>query len=221
MKNKIFKIFGAAVAVFILLSSITPVYGIQNEKNLGTTKNGKNSNLEDEIFVQPNIVITKAKLPMLKKTLQKIEDPLYKELTQKIIEKIEAKGIVKSTDIKDILIDLNMLSTDVYFGNLEGNACCNSGAGGFPFIPSILILRGAWWLGPALFVSWYADTGGWASGRIDFTIAGHHIDYQHKGLALFLPFVLWLYSTGFDPQYGVPGSSMSIIGWAMLIFITT
>jgi hypothetical protein len=132
-KNKIF--LGAILIVFLIVSSTTAMSTQPTKK----AHKAIEENEDNEIYVQPGVFLTKMKLPKLKEAYEKIEDPEFKLIVEKIIEKLEqgSKKVLTSKDIKNILVDLGLFNFDVYVGLVAGHAGGMSCACGFPFIPAI------------------------------------------------------------------------------------
>ena len=201
-------LFGAAVVALLMVSSATAINMNKTENNNESLEN-KNSTNDNEIYVDPNIKLTKAQLPKLKQAYEKIEDPEYKELTLKIIQKLETQEIVKSDDLKDILIELNMQNTEIHTGKIVGSACCYSHMIGFPVIPLFMF-----WIGPGLFIQWSADGD---EININIGALSHHITGKHHGFAL--AFVGFWHSCWWGSPFP-EGEEFSVFGWSPLIVVT-
>lgn len=165
------------------------------------------------IYVDKNIFLTKINLQSLKRAVTQIQDQEYKKLTQKIIDELEKKGQINSYNIKNILIELGMYSTDVYFGfintYIEGGMIIFS-------IPIVYMPLGAqqwlqFWIGPGVSLFW--DINSVFSGF--FKINKQTINVYNKGIAL-VPIGLW-FKIG-DPQNNI--MYLSISAFSPLIFIT-
>jgi len=162
---------------------------------------------EDGIYVDPNIRLTKIVLPKFKQVLGEITDPQYKEIIQRITKIIETKRYANSNDIKNILIELGMTTTDVYRGWISGGDYVWGSAAAPKFFP----LGSIWWIGRETYLAWGAE------GNPDFMIAGNHITYKHH--AQVFPNFFGMWSTGItslDPFR----SQCCINGWGSLIFVT-
>ena len=210
-KNIIF--LGAIVIVFSMVSSTTAMIA-QPTKN---AYNVTNENGDNEIYVQPGVILTKMKLPKLKDAYEKIEDQEFKLVVEKIIEKLEQESIklLTSKDIKNILVDLGLLNYDAYVGLVAGSGAGYCSAGGFPLIPLPFIFKGCLWIGPGLFVSWNAEKC--LNNLFDFTVGGQAINYDHHGLAL-LNIGYWSSQMVFDAN-GFPGTGCNILVFSPLILI--
>jgi len=222
-KKRIMMLFGVAIIALLMVSSANAI-NINKIKNNNEALENKNSTNDNEIYVDPNIKLTKNLLPKLKQAYEKIEDPGYKELTKRIIQKIETQEIVKENDLKEILIELNMQNTEIYAGKITGSAKWASAAISIPFL-ILPISQGStvFWLGPAPFLSWNAAMMGppYTNEHIDFTIGiqGKHITEEHSGFAL-LFLGIWSSSTFIDMVQGSLGMSCFIAGWSPFILIT-
>jgi len=215
-KKNIVIVFGAVIITLLMVSSATAV-NLSHIRNIREIRENKVINNEKEVYIDPNIKLTKRYLPKLKMALDKIDKPKYKELTQKIIQTIEKKGIVRSNDLKDILIELNMENTEVYSGKINGYACCLSAAISFPgYLPGIFLF----YFGPTVFLFWTAYTSGCENDEIDFTIGvlGHHITEEHSGFALAFFGYHFTYIGGTWPTS--PASWVDILGLSPVIFIS-
>ena len=213
MKKKRFVlVFGAIIITLLMISSATAI-NINQIKNIKEKLIQKNTEIEKEIYIDPNIELTNKQLPRLKLAVEKIEKPEYKELTQKIIQTIENKGIVKSGDLKNILVELNMQNTEIYSGKIIGHGEWGCSCFGFPG----LLLHG--WIGPGFWVNWnahYHEPG----DIIDFTVGtlNHHITEEHWGGGI--PFIgFWRSFYRLDEQGNPRHFSCKIFGWSPLIII--
>lgn len=133
-----------------------------------------------EVYIDPNIRLTRKHLPLLKIGNVMIDDLQIKEFTQKVIEVIESEGIANSGDIEEIMNDLDL---DTKIKGIYFRCRLYSGGGGsadaygiLPFVISMLPSTFSFdsYLGQALFVDW-------SSSRAFTYINGeerHHKDHQ-------------------------------------------
>jgi len=206
------------VAFFlIILGNLNCGIGITNSnENEFIVEQNKTENIDD-VNIDPNIRLTKSMLPRLKLAVEKIDNPIDKKLVDRIIQTLENKGVVYSEDIKNILNEINSDYKNVYwFSVVSGGSAGLSWCSSFPMLPSLFILKGAFWIGPALFLSWNADS--WPSNNNFIYVKGNLISEDHRGFAL-LPVGAWASTMGFDPS-GKPGTGCTISAFSPLIFIS-
>ena len=95
MKKKIGAIL-CLMCVGLLLLPATSAIGISKAGEI----NDASTNIS---FVSSGIHLTKAKLPLLKKAVQNIDNPTVQQLLQEIIDVLSKKNIVTSIDIQHII----------------------------------------------------------------------------------------------------------------------
>jgi len=219
-KKRIVLIFGAIILTLLMISTATAVNITQTQNIKEITKKTEDKETKKEMYIDPNIKITKKDLLKLKVIAKTIKDQRYKELTKNIIQTIEKKGTLYSNDIRVILNDLNMLNTEVYSGPINGIAQCASLMVG---IPGTIIGLGNW-IGPGLFVAWQAyEQGNHYTkdyDKVDFTFGwqGKHITENHDGFAITF---IGIWSNALFPisYYNYYCSSINILGLSQIIFI--
>jgi hypothetical protein len=112
-KKKYWLVLGAVVAVVLMVSSASAVSVVQSHY--------KNNNVKDKPYVDPNICLTKKQLPLLKKAVTEIRDPTDQKIVRSIIDAIEEKGIVRQSEIKEIVSNLNANILGIHCGFVHGN----------------------------------------------------------------------------------------------------
>lgn len=117
-KKKYWLVFGAATISILMMSSVSAVSVIQSHY--------KNDNVKEKPYIDPNICMTKKQLPILKKAVTEIKNPTNQKIVQSIIDTIEKKGMVRQSEITEIVsnLDANILGIHCGFvhGNGEGDA---------------------------------------------------------------------------------------------------
>jgi len=212
------KIITLLLTITISLTIITNATAI-NITQKQTTKNNNKQNNKKIPYVDPKIHLTKTQLPKLKRALEKIEEPEYKQITQKIIKIIETKGIVESYDIKNILVELKMLNTEIYSGMITGGAGYDCTLHSFPliFIPCFPPIWG--WLGLAVYLRWKcAPNPQFDNNYMNLKINGVQLKGWHNGFAL-SPVGAWV---GQQVIYSKmrSGSTLTINAFSPFIMIT-
>ncbi len=216
MGGKYVLIFSAIFVAFLMVSSATAVNFMQSNKEMGYLENNYYE-VNDEIYVDPNIYLAKAELKSLYGVINKVNDPEYKHITIEIIKVIEAKGFADSKDIKKIIENSDTGVTKVYGLSRIKTTEASDGAAScilaFPLITIIL-----WDLGLhrpgilprlgsiALYTYSDSEESGW-----HLTINGNSVN---KGDGLIIGFIGFLRSFG-DP---FSGWLFYINGLALLIF---
>jgi len=228
-KNRIVSIFGAVIITLLITSSATalnittshkiskhPASEIANKLPMETINDIENKKPEnkDKIYVDPDIKITKNRLPRLRKLLKKIDESDNKKIISKIIETIETKGELRADDMKNILIKLDMTDKSVYSGFVNGYACCSSVATGLPFLPGG---GGVFWMGPGLWCGWIAMENSCCINEIDFTIGGDEWNREHVGDA-YLFIGIWSFAGTF--QDGILVTICNVDLWSPLIIVS-
>lgn len=209
-------IISAVFVAFLMVSSATAVNFIQSNKIKGSLENN-NYEVNDEIYVDPNIYLAKADLVSLYGVINKVNDPEYKQISLEIIKLIETKGFADSEDIKKIIENSDTGVTKVYGPSRIKTTEASDGAAScifaFPLITIIL-----WDLGlhrPGIL----PRVGSIALYRYsDSEVSGWHLTINgksvNKGDGLIIGFV------GFLRRFGDPFSGwlFYINGFALLIF---
>lgn len=114
MKNRVVKIgsFWAVVISLLMISSATAINVVQS--NTTTTQ-------KKDVYVEPNICLTKKYLPVLKRSEKQLQDPEYKKIVQQIVSLLEKNGKVTSDDVKNIVDSSNADIKAVYaLGRING-----------------------------------------------------------------------------------------------------
>lgn len=146
MRNRFVKIgIGAVIIVLLMVSSATAINVVQSE----TTTTQKK-----DVYVDPNICLTKTQLSKLQQAVQFIDDPQDKAIVEQIIKTLQENGKVNSNDIKDIVHTLNINDRSFYFGslNVEGKYCPGKS---FPIhLIRYLLLAGLGTFGTMIIGSW-------------------------------------------------------------------
>jgi len=93
-------IFGAFFVVLVLFSNAT----VLSQEAIEKMEN--NFETENEVYIDPDIYLTRANLSMLKEALEYVENEDVYKLLEAIIQKIEEQGYVNNEDIKTIQEDL-------------------------------------------------------------------------------------------------------------------
>lgn len=210
--NKKNKILSISIVFLLLLCGLFT----QAPAKTITTENKK---IEKQPYVDPNIHLTKTLLPKLKQTIKNIENQQYKEVLQKIIEKLETKGTVESNDIKKILIELNMLNTEIYSGRITCSAGYDCTLYSFPlfFIPCFPPIWG--WLGPAFYSRWKcAPNPLFDNNYVNLKINDMQINRWHNGFAL-APTGAWTGQQVIYPGMRT-GSEIWFFAYCLFIMIT-
>ena len=203
----------------IIIVSIFLLAGFTSATELNVVNENSQTKLDtnNSLYIDPNIRLAKPMLTRLKLAVEKIDNPIDKKLVDRIIQTLENKGVVCSKDIKNILNDINSDYKNVYwFSIIEGNSAGMSWCSSFPMLLSLFILHGAFWIGPALFLSWDAESYPPNHNIVD--IKGNRISQDHKGFAL-LPIGFWSAGVGVD-QSGHPGTGFGIYAFSPLVFVS-
>jgi len=183
-KGKYVLVIGAVVVVLLMVSSACAVSVVQESKAKNATENDSN-----EIYIDPNIYLTRKHLPLLKRSIRELDDDLIsKELLQHIIDVIEIKGEINSNEIRDIIQYSDVELAGVHgpgfiFGHGPGTAW------GFPFTILRIAFRILTAPIPSLIMGWEADNsqGGHVppnSRDINVKLRSKVYDGNHRGFAI-------------------------------------
>ena len=142
-------VFEAVAIVLLMVSSATAVTMSQSNES---TKSGTTVG-SYESRVDPNIYLTKEKVPILIEELQYIDNPEVSALVKEIINTINEKGYVNSNDIKSIE---NKLGTHLIVGTGFVSA---GGSGRAVSVFPGFFLSQIFYAGPSVFVSWEGLSG--------------------------------------------------------------
>ena len=114
--------FGAVVVALLMVSSATAINVVQTNK-MKESFESESYDDKDDLYVDPNLHLTRNHLPILKRAIRNMEDDQYKEVVQRIIDLVERQGTVDSGDVRQIIDDTDARITRVHFsGFISGTA---------------------------------------------------------------------------------------------------
>lgn len=149
------KIIGILV-VMLMITTAFPVLGIMNDKhNESNLEQNELTEIEDETYIDPDILLTKKHLPLLKYIVGKCNHEKSDMLLTKIIDRIEQNGIVYSNDVKDIVKELDIGNIGIHFLNSMNGGPIRSGLfSGFLCFPGriLSVLFDSYYNGPSFFI---------------------------------------------------------------------
>lgn len=70
---------------------------------------------ENDVYIDPDIRLTRFHLPLLRSTIGKYNTEQYDFLLNEIVEGIKKDGLVDNKDLSEIIEDINPLIKDIYF----------------------------------------------------------------------------------------------------------
>lgn len=207
MKNnkKILIVLGSVVMVLLMVSSSTAVNAAQKNKV-------RNVMMDTGHIFNQNIYLTRTKLPLLKIAQKQMGDYEFKNSLSHIIETIETKGHIGSTEINNILGS----SGGIYSGKVDFYATFQGRVGGFPgaLIDRIIGI----YVGPWFYVTWGAKSGCFViSAEYGGLMGDSYNGVPHDGIA-FGGFGEWSYHYYDD---GVWNFDAEINGFSPLIIVST
>jgi len=174
-KKNYWLIFGAVVAVVILLSSNCVCSITQSSFAVDVSQTNKRAN--KEVNVDPNIHLTQKHLPLLKRSLMSINDPDFKMLVQGIIQLLNSNKKVDSSDILKILYNSGITKISFHTGFINGY-----GPGSTVCFPGLFFRI---YVGPTTFLAWNAFQHSSQQINIDVKINGfQRYTTEHEGVAL-------------------------------------
>jgi hypothetical protein len=158
MKNTKINQIILCIAIFVTaISSLQTAVGINAEY----ITVDKDNDYDYVTNIDSNIHLTSRHLPLFRKSLEHIDAPQIKELIQRIIQLLEVKGNVDSSNIEEIvnILNLNEKIKGIHFLCLlrSGGAGTAYSRGILPFIfESIFynLINDELYIGPAIFVEW-------------------------------------------------------------------
>ena len=127
MKKKGVTLFLAVITFLLMASNV-----------IGAGATVKNNIDEKSNYIDPNIHLTTAELSNLEETVQYVEDPVCKELMLNIMEVIKKNGDIGSSELEEILTEMEVFGMDIYKG------CIYGGAGNNAFIKGIPLVFAMW-----------------------------------------------------------------------------
>ncbi len=213
IRKKYGLIFGAVIVTVLLISSTTAINVVQ--------LNVKESN---DVYVDPNIHLTRKHLPLLIRTERQIEDLDYKKIVQEIIDVIKNNMKADSYDIQEIIEDYDLDVSEVYAPALitTGGSDC----AGFAFtipgglllmaVTSLLSFGGLYFqIGIGGIMSWEASKENSPHYGIHIEINGNSYTTSHEG------FSIGFFGTisGHVQQHPWDDDYFEMIGLALLVFI--
>ena len=152
------------------------------------------------------VLMTELDLPALEGAIEHIENEVFKDILEQIVEVIKEKGSVNSNDIEDILSNSNTGVTGVHIA-CDVYVCGWGRVFGFPgflrsFVPGVPYFNkgGVIW--------WYAD-----ADDLEIDIGGEKGYKGHSGVAV--PFWGVIINTNLDPE----DNRFEIIGASALVLI--
>ena len=157
MKKKTLMKIESILLLALVFATILPVAEATNIMIV----NNDNQTFDKDIYIDPNIFLTKAKLPLLKRSIKDIDNPNVKQFVQEVITTVNNKEYVNSNDIAEIAYNSNLRNIGIYTGWLE------SRGEGTAYIPRMIIrffreiltgypLQGTI-VGPAIISKWRAE----------------------------------------------------------------
>lgn len=154
-----------------MISSATAMNVVQSEAT---------TTLKKDVYVEPNIRLTRSNLPLLKRSLNQIKDLDYKYVLQQIIKVIKEKGIADSNSIREILLHSGTDIKDAYsackiYAESNGEAHCFPGlirSALFGFFSKGTILK------------WYGDNNYSPYDAIYVKINNKEYTTKHEGIAI-------------------------------------
>lgn len=183
MKNRVIRIgsLGTVIISLLMISSATAINVLQSDTATSMKKN---------VFIDPNIFLTKDQVSKLQQAVQFIDDSKDKAIVQQIIQTLQVKGKVDSDEIKDIVCKLNIYDRSFYAGFVAAHGGAGSVGGFPPHFLRLLIFSGVVTFGTIIIGSW--DVIGGTLNAPSCTINGCVIfnNQPNKGLAL-LGFGTW------------------------------
>ena len=209
MKNiKKFTIpFGAILITLFMISSVTAVVTIESKET-------ETQEEKTEAYINPNIHLTRAQLPILRRSVKNIDNTGVKTLVQTIINTIEDKGEVNSEDLKEIQKQLG-LNYSIHSGIIlsAGPGACYKFPG---FVPLSILMT---WPAIFSFCWWKGGNSGLRTATASFNggkLPYQYIEGPHDGYAIGLTGLCY---SGPEPLSGFP--YYSIQGVCILSIIVT
>ena len=169
---------GAVVIVLLLVSSATAI-------NTTQTKN-VNEAVDDEIYVDSDIHLTRVHLAQLKESYENLKNSEYsecKEVLHQIITSIEENGEVNSNNIRNIIGNSNIQATAIHGpGSIDAHS--NGAAYTIPFLRFRTLIGLLVCVGGIL--GWDAYNDGCMPGteHIEVTVGDTTYTNEHEGLAI-------------------------------------
>lgn len=177
-------ILWSGIAVFVVVVMVSSAIAVPiSHKEIADNTSKNYSNLKDEIYVDPNIRLTKDDLPLLRRSLNQIKDLDYKYVLQRIIKVIEEKEIADSNSIREILLHSDTGIKGIYF-NCNVYADSNGGAGCYPGNFRLSIFH--FYFNKGGILRWTATNQGCYPGNEKIYVKIDTTEYttEHEGIAL-------------------------------------
>lgn len=138
------------------------------------------STAQNDVYVDPNVRLTKDDLPLLKRSLDQIKDLDYKYVLQQIIKVITEKGIADSNSIREILLHSGTDIKDMYSA-CKVDADSNGEAFCFPgLIRSALFV----FFSKGTILKWHGDNNYAGYDHIYVKINNQEYTTKHEGVAI-------------------------------------
>jgi hypothetical protein len=189
------------MSILLCMLVIATVLPVTSAINMSLVKeNSKSTNIETSI--DPNIHLTRAKLPLLQKALRQIDNPNVKQFVQEIISILSVRNIITSKDLHSIVDKLN-LHLQVHTGIL-----LSSGVGDVNCFPGFQMSQ-IFYIGPVC-------VGSWSGGFTRAGFFGWCNDDQQQGW--FIGFVGFVKNRWVDAP-GYPIDVHTIVGLSCLTII--
>lgn len=200
--GKYISISGAVVIVLLLISGASAVNVVKESKINDMIENQRNN-----VFIDPNIKLTKFSLPLLRKAIKQNTDQEDNIFLENLITLLEKNGKITSFDIKNIIKNEKLHYRGIYgFSRIR---TLNSSDGYADSIPGYLLTALIGYFGPALIVRYgtgVSDEYGW------------HVEINNQkvnvGNGLILGWIGYVYSSidgKLNKYFGLNGFGLLII----------
>ena len=180
--KKYWLIFGAVVITLFLLSSATAT-------NLLVADKINEKEQKNDVYVDPNIRLTRKHLPFLKEAIKNVDNHEIKKVIVEIINILENTQIIKANDIEKIITNNDMRTAKVYglasITTEDGEWGGRSG-GNLYCLPGNFRSR-LFFISKGGVAYWHAyKTDDWLGHYVYpyLKINGDLFDYEHRGLAI-------------------------------------
>jgi hypothetical protein len=215
MKKSIM-IFGVFAITLVIITNTTATNVIQEELK---------RNMKKDVYVEPNIILTKIYLPILRNSIKQIQEPDYKNIVQQIVDLIEKEGRATSQDIKKIVDSSdanikNVFLLGIVYGDGPGRVLC------FPFtyLKCLPVLGLFTFYLPTLVTSWEANSKGNnppPDKPTTINVKGHTYTRSNHDGGLAIGFIGLSMNSGINliTNPGYCWTDITLLGFFVILFI--
>ncbi len=174
------KLILSLVSIFLAILFVSPST-VMAENLINVEKSSVAlENEKSQTYVDPNILITREKLPLLKKSVERIEDEDTKFLVKEIINLLEENVEVNGNDIKNIIYNTDTEIIGIHSGIIRAKLSPGSV---IPFPGWLIALSFLPYIGPCLIVKWKGFESYYADLDIGINLI-HEYKHNHTGVAV-------------------------------------